>query len=97
MEPTRRQFLNLVGVQAVSIASFAQGQARLLVRAETSPSFLRALAERELLRGLRQLFPNFEVRLIDRTTPRHPQDLIFQLRLEPERFSHPEEYSISAT
>jgi len=69
---------------------------RLLIRASAAPSFRRRLAERELLRGLTRVLPETEVRLASAAAAPQPGDLWFDLRLAPERFRHPEAYSIAA-
>jgi hypothetical protein len=69
---------------------------RLLIHAAAAPGFQRRLAERELLRGLTQVLPGAEVRLATAATAVEPGDLSFELLLAPERFRHPEAYSIAA-
>jgi hypothetical protein len=93
----RREFLLQSSLAAAGAALLPGAPPqRLLIRAAATPDFRRRLAERELLRGLTRVLPGTEVRLATATTAAEPGDLSFDLRLEPERFRHPEAYSIAA-
>src|ERR1039458_2417455 len=93
----RREFLLQSSLAAAGAALLPGAPPqRLLIRAAATPDFRRRLAERELLRGLTRVLPGTEVRLATVTTAAEPGDLSFDLRLEPERFRHPEAYSIAA-
>jgi hypothetical protein len=95
MHPNRRDFLRLAAGAAASLSAQAQQPRRILIEAEPSPSFRRTLAERELLRGLARLLPGTDVRLAS-AGQSAASDLLFVLRVEPDRFRHPEAYAISA-
>lgn len=74
-----------------------KGAETLNVWIETSSeaSFHRRLAERELLRGLTNLRLPGEVRFAPTGASQTGKDLIFRLRLEPDRFKDKEAYSIT--
>ena len=93
----RREFL-IQSSLAAAVAALLRGAPprRLLIRAAAAPSFRRRLAERELLRGLTRVLPGADVRLATAATAAEPGDLSFDLLLAPERFRHPEAYSIAA-
>jgi hypothetical protein len=92
----RRQFL-LQSTLAAAGAAMLSGAPprRLLIRAAAAPDFRRRLAERDLLRGLTRVMPGTEVRLATAATAAESSDLSFELLLAPERFQHPEAYSIA--
>jgi hypothetical protein len=93
----RREFL-IQSTLAAAGAALLPGAPprRLLIRAAAAPSFRRRLAERELLRGLTHVLPGTEVRMATAAAAVQPGDLSFELLLSPERFRHPEAYSIAA-
>ena len=93
----RREFLIQSSLAAAGAALLPGAPPhRLLIHAAAAPGFQRRLAERELLRGLTQVLPGAEVRLATAATAVEPGDLSFELLLAPERFRHPEAYSIAA-
>ena len=93
--PTRRGF---VAAAAAVLPARAYGSeaSRFLVQEESNAPFLRKLAARELVRGLRSLGLSGEVRLAGVEERPRPGDRIFHFRLSPERFANHEAYSISA-
>jgi len=93
----RREFLIQSSLAAAGAALLPGAPPhRLLIRAAAAPDFRRGLAERELLRGLTRALPGTEVRLATATTAAQPGDLSFEFLLAPDRFRHPEAYSIAA-
>jgi hypothetical protein len=92
---TRRTFLTAAAAILPVRGSSAQA-GRYLVEVERNPSFLRKLAERELVRGLQSLGVPGEVRLSAAGERSRRGDHIFQLRLSPGRFDNHEAYSIRA-
>ena len=92
----RRQFLLQSSLAAAGAAMLSGAPPRrLLIRAAATPNFRRRLAERELLRGLIRVMPGTEVRLATAATAAESGDLSFEMLLAPERFQHPEAYSIA--
>ena len=92
----RREFLRDCAL-AGSTVMFLKGAETRNVRIEafSEASFHRRLAERELLRGLTNLRLPGEVRFATTGTDQRGSELIFRLRLEPDRFKDREAYSIN--
>jgi hypothetical protein len=92
----RRDFL-LQSSLAFAGAALLRGAPprRLLIRTADAPGFRRRLAECELLRGLTRVMPGTEARFATGVTAADPGDLLFDFRIEPEHFRHPEAYSIA--
>ena len=94
-KPTRRGFLSTAAV-LVQAPAFGQQRNRILIQAENAPTFLRKLAARELLRGLRSLRLPGDVRLAGPEEKPRPGDRILRFRISPDRFTNGEAYAISA-
>jgi len=97
MDQSRREFLGAALAAAASFPLRGQRGGRILIEASASPGFRRQLAERELLRGLARLAAGKEVRLASPDPVLAGADLLFRLRVEPERFRNPEAYSVEAS
>ncbi|MGE5644233.1 MAG: hypothetical protein ACM336_00440 [Acidobacteriota bacterium] len=90
----RREFLKGVGLGAVTALTLQGVQAkRILIATENGGSFRRKLAEHELLRGLRLIAPQADVRLASAAAP---GAVFFALEIDAAKFSNPEAYSIAA-
>jgi hypothetical protein len=94
---SRGQFLQ-DSVLAGSTVLFLKGAEPRMLRIEvsSSASFQIRLAERELLRGLTQLHFPGEIRFATSGSLASGGELVFRLKMEPDRFKNPEAYSISA-
>ncbi len=98
MKPNRRQFLETAtgGAAAVMLA-WADRLERILVEKDSEAGFECTLAARELVRGLDRLRLPAEVRFADAGARPATGELIFRLRIDPERFHNPEACEITAT
>ena len=94
---SRREFFQQCAVLGATALVAQSGEpTRLLVESNSDSSFLQRLAERELFRGLALLNTGAQIALVDAGSPIQKGDVRLRLRLNTERFTNPEAYSISA-
>jgi hypothetical protein len=90
---TRRRLLE--SVLLAPLAATGRSPTRILIAPVSEASLPERLAPVELMRGLRRLQPNREVRFAEVSAEPRPNELLVRLGVEPARFKNPESYEIA--